>query len=222
MFSATPAYDLVIMDIQMPDIDGYEATRRIRADARFAQLPILAMTANASASDRQASLAAGMNSHIGKPIDMDKLVPEILALVQAQAESAADSSAETGSGVTSDVEGAEVLLSRFGGDRALFCSALTMFMPEMERLLVNLRAEFDANNFSAAKVIAHSIKGMAMTCGATTLAAQARMLEQSLKDTEEAEPDLARIGADFVELRHSYAASAKVLEHYIAEQKAPA
>ena len=62
-------FDAVLMDMQMPDIDGLEATRRIRADGRFAGLPILAMTANASLADREACLAAGMNDHVAKPID---------------------------------------------------------------------------------------------------------------------------------------------------------
>ncbi|MBB5190118.1 PAS domain S-box-containing protein [Silvimonas terrae] len=73
-------FDAVIMDVQMPDIDGMEATRRIRADARFASLPILAMTANTSASDREECLASGMNDHVGKPIDLEAVIPPLLRL----------------------------------------------------------------------------------------------------------------------------------------------
>jgi two-component system sensor histidine kinase/response regulator len=66
-------YDIVLMDMQMPVMDGLEATRIIRSDSRFDQLPIVAMTANAMAVDRDRCLEAGMNDHIAKPIDPDQL-----------------------------------------------------------------------------------------------------------------------------------------------------
>ena len=68
-----PAYDGVLMDLHMPLMDGFEATRAIRAEARWASLPVLAMTANAMAGDRDRVLAAGMNDHIAKPIDIEAL-----------------------------------------------------------------------------------------------------------------------------------------------------
>ena len=73
--SADSPYDLVLMDIQMPVMDGIEATKAIRAltDPRLARMPIVAMTANAFEEDRQRVLSAGMNGHLGKPIDVGKL-----------------------------------------------------------------------------------------------------------------------------------------------------
>ena len=67
-------YDLILMDIQMPEMDGYEATKRIRNldDAR-ADIPIVAMTANAFEEDRQKALESGMNAHVSKPVDMNML-----------------------------------------------------------------------------------------------------------------------------------------------------
>jgi CheY-like chemotaxis protein len=68
-----PPFDLVLMDLQMPEMDGYQATAKLRADPRFSSLPIIAMTAHATIEERQNCLAAGMNDHISKPIDPDNL-----------------------------------------------------------------------------------------------------------------------------------------------------
>ena len=77
-------YDLILMDIQMPEMDGYEATRRIRAlpDAKKAALPIVAMTANAFEDDRKNALHAGMNGHIAKPLDIPKLFQVLSELLK--------------------------------------------------------------------------------------------------------------------------------------------
>ena len=74
-------FDAVLMDVQTPIMDGYEATRLIRKQSRFAALPIIAMTANAMADDREKALQAGMNAHVAKPIDVDELIATLCALV---------------------------------------------------------------------------------------------------------------------------------------------
>jgi len=68
-----PLFDLVLMDLQLPEMDGYQATAKLRSDARFATLPIIAMTAHATMEERQRCLAAGMNDHVSKPIDPGNL-----------------------------------------------------------------------------------------------------------------------------------------------------
>ncbi|MBF4285703.1 response regulator, partial [Vibrio anguillarum] len=70
-------FSLVLMDIQMPGMDGYETTRKIRQEMKFHQLPILAMTANARPEDKATSLAAGMNGHIAKPFEINDVVKKI-------------------------------------------------------------------------------------------------------------------------------------------------
>ena len=78
-----PPYDLVLMDLQMPEMDGYQATRKIRSDARFATLPIVAMTAHATMEERQRCLDAGMDDHVAKPIDPGPPLRDGPALPQA-------------------------------------------------------------------------------------------------------------------------------------------
>jgi CheY-like chemotaxis protein len=75
---AQTPFDVVLMDVQMPVMDGYAATRVIRQELGLTALPIIAMTANAMASDRAACLEAGMNDHVGKPFDLDHLVATLL------------------------------------------------------------------------------------------------------------------------------------------------
>ena len=81
---AQPMFDAVLMDLQMPVMDGFSATRKIRTELGLTELPIIAMTANAMASDRAACLAAGMDEHVGKPFDLKHLTAVVLELTQGR------------------------------------------------------------------------------------------------------------------------------------------
>jgi CheY-like chemotaxis protein len=80
---AVVPFDAVLMDVQMPVMDGYTATRKIREELALTALPIIAMTANAMASDREACLQAGMDDHVGKPFNLDQLVATLQRLCRA-------------------------------------------------------------------------------------------------------------------------------------------
>lgn len=163
------AYDAVIMDVQMPDVDGLAATRRIRADPACAGLPIMAMTANASTADRDACLAAGMNSHIGKPFNIDEVVAQLRALVEPGAAPLPPPPvvvAET-SRVLIDLQEA---LPRFLDDPDLYARLLGNFERESGELLARLEQEQAQGDTRAEAATLHALKGMALTIGAPRLA----------------------------------------------------
>lgn len=171
-------YDLVIMDLQMPDIDGFEATKRIRADQRFQDLPILAMTANASEADRQACLAAGMNDHTGKPFDLVKLIPLMTALIHKKAPTVPQDQEKKNVTLLEDINS---LLSRYAGSFELFKRFQKKFKPDVEKLLNNLDKAMSEKNLATATSSLHSIKGLAATLGATALSQHASELEKASK-----------------------------------------
>lgn len=179
-------YHLIIMDIQMPDMDGFEATRRIRQHPATAEIPILAMTANASESDRHACLNAGMNEHTGKPFDLVKLVPLIHGLVKKQIidsqttdpETLAAESVQTSRDLLEDKQ---ALLNRYANNIELFRRFQKKLKPDVEKLLNNLQnlSKMDA---PAIILALHSIKGLSATLGATALAQLASELEKKSKE----------------------------------------
>ena len=181
-------FDAVLMDIQMPDIDGFEATRRIRANPRCAALPIIAMTANASNADRQACLDAGMNDHVGKPIDVELLVSVLHAQIDGRKSplAFAPNQAPSGVDVTAEplVETKASIVARFGGNIALINSVLDNFASQTEKQLLLLSQQIaDGEPLGAASVL-HAIKGTAGTVGARALSVRAGQLEYDLRHAD--------------------------------------
>ncbi|GGY24457.1 PAS domain S-box protein [Paludibacterium paludis] len=174
-------FDAVLMDMQMPDIDGLEATRRIRADERFARLPIIAMTANASLGDRAECLAAGMNDHIGKPVDLEQLLHVLLTHCAEPPVIPSDSIVPGEDSCPAVIEALESITLRFGGRLEVYRAALMQFMPQMQTLLAALeRADREAD-IRTCKRLCHSIKGSAATLGAQALSRQAAILEDACR-----------------------------------------
>ncbi|WP_339538637.1 PAS domain-containing hybrid sensor histidine kinase/response regulator [Pseudomonas sp. RA_15y_Pfl2_54] len=186
-------FDAVLMDIQMPDIDGLEATRRIRADSRFATLPIVAMTANASSADREACLAAGMNEHVGKPVDLEQLVVTLLCQTGREGSQTSTDLVQTDRDEAL-IEDRQSIINRFGGNLELIRNVLMNFGPELEKQLVQLHDQIQRQEASGAVFVLHAIKGSSGTLGARALSRLAGDLEHKLKH-EDAE-SAARLLAD--------------------------
>ncbi|MCX2861640.1 response regulator [Paucibacter sp. PLA-PC-4] len=186
-------FDIVLMDMQMPVLDGLEATRRLRARPEWATLPVLAMTANAMRSDRERCLAAGMNDHIAKPIEPDELLAQLLHWLPARAGSASSepSSAGAAAGVSlpealsealSAVPGLDAAagLRRVLGRPQAYLKLLRRFVAGQADAVARARAELAAARPSEAQRLLHTLKGTAATIGAVELAAQAGVAELAL------------------------------------------
>ena len=202
-----PPFDVVLMDLQMPEMDGYQATAKLRSDARFAALPIIAMTAHATIEERQRCLASGMNDHISKPIDPSALfetvaryyrsAPGTSASVPAIAktsdpvvktagvpvvESRADNmEIPTVEGLNS-VEG----LLRVAGNRKLYLKLLRQFSAQQSDAPGQITELLKAGDRPAAERTAHTVKGVAANLGVKTVQLAAGELEKAIHDGADA------------------------------------
>jgi signal transduction histidine kinase/DNA-binding response OmpR family regulator len=186
VMAASPAFDAVLMDLQMPVMDGYTATARIRSDPRFSRLPIVAMTANALASDRAACLAAGMDDHVGKPFELADLVTSLLRLTGRRPADPQTSPAELPvspelvSQARESGIALEPALRRLEGNVGVYARLLRSFGRDLPRTLATVREHLGAGERREAAFAAHGIKGLAATLGAEGLQACATEVERLL------------------------------------------
>ena len=156
-------YDAVLMDIQMPDMDGYTATQLIRQAEGRHRLPIIAMTANALPQDRAACLSAGMDDHVGKPFDIDHLVA---VLLQHTRGGAVARKAEVGE-ETHDAFAIDQAIRRMGGRSDLFAREARAFRAGYENLPAKARLHSLTGEPEVAMALMHTLKGVAGTLGAS-------------------------------------------------------
>jgi CheY-like chemotaxis protein len=196
-------YDVVLMDMQMPVMDGVEATRAIRSDPRHQELPIIAMTANVMASDRELCLEAGMNDHIAKPIDPDQLFGVLVRWIRRtdqhgriKLKSAPASSPKRGAPAAKlDIPGIDVGsgLKRTGGKRKRYETLLRMLATQQDGAVKIMRSALSADDAATAERAAHSLKGAAGTLGAAPLAEAAAEAETAIKTGSGVEQALASL-----------------------------
>ncbi len=185
-------YDGVLMDCQMPVMDGFEATRSIRADGRFAALPVIAMTANAMAGDRERCAAAGMNDHIAKPIDIDLMFLTLARWIKPRIGADAvfakpEVPQTTPMPQVTELDVAKVM-ARIGDDGDLFRNMLRWFHDGQTDFAHNLRSALAGGDHATAHRLAHTLKGAAGDIGATRLNQAAQKLEVALLAPSAAAP----------------------------------
>ncbi len=180
-------FDIVLMDVQMPDLDGLDTTGRIRGQLNLTDLPIIAMTANAMNSDRYACLSAGMNDHIGKPFHIDEVVARIQ---QYTANSKHGEGAdERPVALTPLLHGDDfqVAIACFGGDTRLFVEQSRVFLRDHRHDLAAIWTAIDQEKWDLAASALHSLKGLSGTFGAKSLSALAGQMQTRIlaRDWEE-------------------------------------
>jgi two-component system sensor histidine kinase/response regulator len=197
----SPLFDVVLMDLQMPEMDGYQATAKLRSDARFASLPIIAMTAHATIEERQRCLASGMNDHISKPIDPSALFETVARYYRSAGTSASvPAMAKTSDPVVKTVvsradnmeiptveglDSAEGLL-RVAGNRKLYLKLLRQFSVQQSDAPLQITKLLKAGDRPAAERTAHTVKGVAANLGVKTVQLAAGELEKAIHDGADA------------------------------------
>ena len=185
-------YDVVLMDMQMPVMDGETATRQLRSNPRHAHLPIVAMTANAMEADRQRCFAAGMNDHVAKPIEPAALWAALgrwirprpgLGATPAALVAVAGAADPAPTVVVPDIAGVDTALGlqRALGKPDLYAEMLRRFVRGQSGVLAELEQAARSGDMVLAERLAHTLRSVADNIGALDVSAQARTLEQTIR-----------------------------------------
>jgi PAS domain S-box-containing protein len=194
VLEADRPYDAVLMDLQMPVMDGFAATRAIRDHLGDAAPPIIAMTANALDTHRQACLEAGMHAHVGKPFDLGQLTALLAALPTR--ERAAPVAARAPARLPQPTAAAPVfdhsaVLRRLSGDRALVDRLIQRFRVQFADAAGTIEALVAGGDLTGARHRAHQLAGAAATLGMPDVASSARALEAGAAHPDATVPALA-------------------------------
>ena len=205
------AYDGVLMDIQMPIMDGYEASRALRRDPRFRELPVIAMTANAMTGDREKAIAAGMNDHVAKPIDVKELFEVLGEWIQVAEERRAAAPPPEPKTPGPDfqpddalplLDGIDTLTGvlRVSRNHKLYRKLLLRFHDSQGDFEARFRAAQTDADPEAATRCAHTLKGVAGNIGAAGVQDAAKALETACRNTVAADEIDGRLNCVLSEL----------------------
>jgi PAS domain S-box-containing protein len=197
-------WDAVLMDLQMPELDGISATQAIRADGRFQELPIIAMTAHAMVEERERCFAAGMNDHVTKPIEPEVLYqalarwfrrPAADALARVDAPVRMEKRPGAGDGELPRVSGVDTAsgLMRVAGNAALYRNLLGKFVEGQAGAPDAIRKALRDGDRALAERLSHTLKGVSGNIGASRVQVAADEVERAVREGAEAERLLAAL-----------------------------
>jgi signal transduction histidine kinase/CheY-like chemotaxis protein len=186
-----PPFDVVFMDLQMPEMDGFTATEILRSNPRLQKLPIIAMTAHALVEERQRCLDAGMNDHVSKPIDPDALFSTLLRWAKPRPKQTTEPQ-ETPLTTEDEVNlpaiaGVDIAdgLKRVAGNRRLYRNLLVQFATKQGDSASETLAAIASGDLKLAERIAHTVKGVAGNLGIAGVQSTAQGLEKAIRDGDE-------------------------------------
>jgi len=196
--SQPPLFDVVFMDLQMPEMDGFTAARMLRRDPRLQNFPIIAMTAHALVEERQRCLDAGMNDHVSKPIDPDALFSTLMRWakprprlgVESQAtpiHTATTQAKTTGEVILPEISGINLAdgLRRLAGNGRLYRDLLGQFVAQQSGAAAQISAALESGDLKLAERIAHTVKGVSGNLGVTEVQSAAQKLEKAIREGED-------------------------------------
>jgi signal transduction histidine kinase/DNA-binding response OmpR family regulator/HPt (histidine-containing phosphotransfer) domain-containing protein len=187
-----PPFDVVFMDLQMPEMDGFTATKILRSDPRLQKFPIIAMTAHALVEERQHCLDAGMNDHVSKPIDPDNLFATLMRWAKPRPKQPVEPQASllptkaTDEVVIPEIPGVNVAdgIKRVAGNRRLYRDLLGQFATKERDAAAQISTALESGDTKLAERIAHTVKGVAGNIGIIEVQSVAQKLEKAIRDGE--------------------------------------
>jgi two-component system sensor histidine kinase/response regulator len=183
------AFDVVLMDIQMPVMDGLTATKLLRTHENLAKLPIIAMTAHALVEERERCIEAGMNDHVSKPIDPDALFATLLRWTSPTSKATPNlhrgEAKPPGGAEIPEIEGINVAdgLQRVAGNARLYRDLLMQFGEKQADAAAQIAAALQGGDQKIAERIAHTVKGVAGNLGIAEVHTSAKELEKAIRDS---------------------------------------
>jgi CheY-like chemotaxis protein len=192
----TPPFDVVLMDLQMPEMDGFTATRLLRAQPRLQSLPIIAMTAHAFVEERHRCLEAGMNDHVSKPIDRDTMFATLMRWAKPRQVQAAGIEARPAKAaddvILPEIDGVDLAggIKRVAGNKRLYRDLLVQFAAKQGDANAQISAAIESGDRKRAERIAHTVKGVAGNIGLGKVFAVAENLEKAIREADPVVPEL--------------------------------